>query len=517
MAGRQEPRVRRSVQDMQAEYEAGTKAPLEDLWRAWIGMASRPASDPTSFYALAGHHGAPGDYCNHQNVLFPLWHRAYMHEVEDALRSVPGCAHVTLPFWDETSSESLMKGVPWVFTRPTVELDGETIENPLRSFNFIEKLDETFDDGADYSKPVGYDTVRYPLSGLVGTALDRAETTRHNQQYADADRNVTLLNENVIAWLTADVEVFVNGQRRVSGHVKQRYEECLKAENYTAFSNLKSAQQWNFEHRPPVTSLEAPHNSIHLAVGGFELPGFDASPLAGANGDMGENDTAAYDPIFYFHHCFVDRVFWLWQREQKATQQLDIIAGYPGTEGADGQVLDLDSPLRPFTIDDGETAYTPRDCIDIETQLGYTYGPGSLDDDAGLEMLRRPAPRHARASKTVAVKGIDRAQIAGSFTISVFANIGGTSTYVGTEAVLSRWHPTTCSNCQQHLIVGAQFPLAAVDNAQMELAPQEELADTENYDVVIQTRRLPTQGGVDEEGPRGLEPQRVIEYEIEII
>jgi tyrosinase len=113
------------------------------------------------------------------------------------------------------------------------------------------------------------------------------------------------------------------------------------------------------------------------------------------------------------------------------------------------------------------------------------------------------------------VKGIDRAKIAGSFTISVFANIGGTSTYVGTEAVLSRWHPTTCSNCQQHLIVGAQFPLAAV--AQMELAPQEELANTENYDVVLQTRSLPTQDGVDEEGPRGLEPQRTIDYQIEII
>jgi hypothetical protein len=134
-----------------------------------------------------------------------------------------------------------------------------------------------------------------------------------------------------------------------------------------------------------------------------------------------------------------------------------------------------------------------------------------------LAMFRQPAPRHARASKTVAVKGIDRAKIAGSFTISVFANIGGTSTYVGTEAVLSRWHPTTCSNCQQHLIVGAQFPLAAVDDAQMELAPQEELANTANYDVVFQTRSLPTQDGVDEDGPRGLAPQRTIDYEIEII
>jgi hypothetical protein len=31
--------------------------------------------------------------------------------------------------------------------------------------------------------------------------------------------------------------------------------------------------------------------------------------------DRGENDTAGLDPIFFFHHCFVDRVFWLWQKK----------------------------------------------------------------------------------------------------------------------------------------------------------------------------------------------------------
>ena len=76
------------------------------------------------------------------------------------------------------------------------------------------------------------------------------------------------------------------------------------------------------DQAPPVVSLEAPHDSIHLAVGGFDLPSFpglpggDASPIEGANADMGENDTASLDPIFFFHHCFVDRVFWLWQKRQ---------------------------------------------------------------------------------------------------------------------------------------------------------------------------------------------------------
>ena len=67
---------------------------------------------------IGGYHGEPfrgagwgnasywGGYCNHGNVLFPTWHRAYLLRLEDALRSIPGCEDVTLPFWDETSDES---------------------------------------------------------------------------------------------------------------------------------------------------------------------------------------------------------------------------------------------------------------------------------------------------------------------------------------------------------------------------------------------------------------------------
>jgi tyrosinase len=62
-------------------------------------------------------------------------------------------------------------------------------------------------------------------------------------------------------------------------------------------------QQWNELHDAAIVALEAPHNSIHLAVGGYDVTTVagqdgDASPIVGANGDMGENDTAALDPIF---------------------------------------------------------------------------------------------------------------------------------------------------------------------------------------------------------------------------
>jgi tyrosinase len=32
-------------------------------------------------------------------------------------------------------------------------------------------------------------------------------------------------------------------------------------------------------------------------------------------GDMGQVDWAAYDPIFYSHHCQIDRLWWAWQKQ----------------------------------------------------------------------------------------------------------------------------------------------------------------------------------------------------------
>jgi tyrosinase len=488
-----QPRVRRSIDDLQYEYENGNKKPLEDVMRAWAGIKALPPDDPNSFFMIGGYHGEPfrgggwgnssywGGYCNHGNVLFPTWHRAYLVRLEDALRSIEGCGEVTLPFWDETSQSSLSNGVPWALTVETFELDGKTITNPLRSFVFNKTInDHISGDNPNYSKPAGYETVRYPLSGLVGTEADRAKTKAHNDQYPNYNRNVGLLNANIVDWLTSYIEVeqIVNGKKetvRYDTNVAKKYADCLNAPNYTVFSNTSSANEWNDNLLPgaaQVVPVESPHNSIHLAVGGYDVPtgpnAGDFSSIDGANGDMGENDTAGLDPIFFFHHCFVDRVFWLWQKRHGATDNLDIISQHPGTNSIDNQGptpgvfpnswLTMDSPLDPFRKLDA-TAYTSRDCFNIETQLGYTYGRGSLEDQAAMPM----AAASAVPVQRVHVAGINRGAIRGSFLVSAFAEIDGRMQHIGTEAVLSRWHVEGCANCQTHLEVRADIhvPVAA--------------------------------------------------------
>jgi tyrosinase len=476
-------RVRRSIEEIQEEYRGDNKKPLEDLMRAWKGIQELPPEDPRSFFMLGGYHGEPfrgagygsaaywGGYCNHGNVLFPTWHRVYLFELEEALRSIPGCGEVTLPFWDETSAGSLAGGIPWALTQQTFELDGVAIPNPLRSFTFPLTIADNVDPDNLYTKPKGYQTVRYPLSGLVGNPADTAATEAHNKRFQDDALNVQLLNQNIVNWLTS--AIVVDG-KVTKTNVHDKFVKCLDAPNYTVFSNITSMGAWNtnLAKQNQVTALESPHNSIHLAVGGFDVPGqHDYSPIPDANGDMGENNTAGFDPIFFFHHCFIDRVFWLWQQRHGATDMLEIIPQYPGTNSVDSQGptpgtppnswLTLDSPLDPFTKTDNGAPrpFTSRDCINIETQLGYTYGPGSLDTALGVE----PAAELEEEAPVVHVSGINRAAIRGSFLISAFAVVDGERQLLGTEAVLSRWDVMGCANCQTHLQAQAAFSLAPLN------------------------------------------------------
>jgi tyrosinase len=482
-------RLRRSIQELQDAYDQNDKKPLEDLMRAWKGIKELEPSDPRSFFHLGGLHGEPfrgagwgnasywGGYCNHGNVLFPTWHRVYLLKLEEALRSIPGCEEVTLPFWDETSEESLTAGIPRALTQKDFVLDGQTIPNPLRSFVFNKNIkDHISGDNPDYSKPAGYETVRYPLSGLVGPN-DIAKTKAHNALYPDYDKNVRILNQNLIDWLTSYILV---DNKPIPTNVHKKYQDCLEAPNYTVFSNTTSAAEWNdnlASGAATVVPLESPHNSIHLAVGGCDVPNYDRSPIDGANGDMGENDTAGLDPIFYFHHCFIDRVFWLWQKRHGACDQLEIIPQYPGTNSVDNQGptpgtapnswLTLASPLDPFVKEEaGATrSYTSLDCVNIETQLGYTYGPGSLEGPLALAAFEQDKPmRH------VAVSGVSRATIPGSFTVSAYAVIDGKRLHLGTEAVLSRWHVSGCANCQTHLETKAFIGMPGVEDKTVEEA-----------------------------------------------
>jgi tyrosinase len=507
--------IRRSLTDLQTAYDKGDKVPLETLMRAWKGIKELPPSEPNSFFMLGGFHGEPfrgpgetdgawwGGYCQHGTVLFPTWHRTYLYKLEQALQSIPGCEAVTLPFWDECSEDSQNNGIPRALTDQYFHLDGVRIDNPLRSFVLPVAIDDRVaqDNKSDpnspnYSKPKDYETVRYPLSGLVGTEADRKKTAEHNAGFPSYNANVKTLDANIMAWLT--LPVVSGGKTR--GMIVERFKACLDAPNYTLFSNTTSMTNWNNGHpAQPVTALENPHNFMHLAVGGFDIPAYDASPIAGANGDMGENDTAGLDPIFFFHHCFIDYTFWIWQRRNGATKAFTIDPNDPGAAyvaqvGANNQPpagadpndkMSMDTALLPFLHSDSRP-YTSADCVDIEGQLNYSYGPGSLDQfaqpAAALEAVAQEPGR------TIHVAGLDRSKIAGSFLVAAYAEQNGEHRLIGVDPILSRWDVGGCSNCQARLKATADFRVTT------------EAVEKAGVKVLLHTRR-----GVIGDAPPSLE------------
>lgn len=105
-----ESRVRSNIADLDPN---GPEIVL--LKKAFEGMMARDAEDPQSYFHIAGLHWLPGPglYCRHHENAYNPWHRAYQMKFEDALRSVPDCENVTLPYWDIASGV-----LPRVLTEP---------------------------------------------------------------------------------------------------------------------------------------------------------------------------------------------------------------------------------------------------------------------------------------------------------------------------------------------------------------------------------------------------------------
>ena len=102
----------------------------------------------------------------------------------------------------------------------------------------------------------------------------------------------------------------------------------------------------------PMPEGSRMHNQVHVWVGGSMLPG-----------------TSPNDPVFYMHHCFVDRLWADWQRKQQADGVTDLADSYqPHTGGPIGH--NIDDPMFPWH--EGEEVATARSMLDYRA-LGFRY------------------------------------------------------------------------------------------------------------------------------------------------
>ncbi|KAI9508870.1 photo-regulated tyrosinase [Russula earlei] len=303
-----------------------------------------------SHFSIGGIHGLPyvawegaggsdpnpdsqwGGYCTHGSVLFPTWHRPYValyeqvlqqnalaiaQQYQDQNRWVGAAQNLRLPYWD-WATNSIPPDV--VTSRTTVVIttpDGNrtTVSNPLYQYTF-NPIDSSF--------PQPYDSWQ--------TTIRRPD----DPNSPDASTDVSGLISDLSS-IQSDI-------------TSKTYRLLSRVHTWPAFSNHSRDDGGSASN-----SLEGIHDEIHGTVGG----------------QMGDPSVAAFDPIFFLHHCNVDRLLSLWEAVNPGTW----VTRGPAEGGTftipGDATVDVNSALTPFW--DSQTAFWASSQTQTTKILQYSY------------------------------------------------------------------------------------------------------------------------------------------------
>jgi hypothetical protein len=201
-------------------------------------------------------------YCCHNDDRFLIWHRVYLYEFELLLRKYDVYKNkqnlIMLPYlnWLVIDKKLFFVNEENI----TVYLEnGEatTIHNPLYSGRLYDE-----DDNGDYINNTN-NTNKYTVRN--GKLLKDYDCNRTKSERKDIIKALNFPNYELVS------SNFMTDKKR----------------DYTNFLIGKN-------------SLEVVHNHIHVKIGG--LFGTMTNVLA-----------APFDPIFWLHHCFIEKLFYAWQ------------------------------------------------------------------------------------------------------------------------------------------------------------------------------------------------------------
>ncbi|MDQ6775744.1 MAG: tyrosinase family protein [Actinomycetota bacterium] len=336
-------RVRKNI----ASLSAGE---ITALQAAFTGVMARDASQADSYFAIAGLHGKPGNWCLHHEDRFNPWHRVYLKQFEDALRSIPGCQDLTLPYWDLTTP------LPDLLQQP-----------PFASYTLPQAVP---------GEPFPFTTVRN----------DPATITQN------------LTDNGVFNDITTSLAQSLWGAYNLSG--------------YQDFS------------------IQA-HDGGHVSIG----------PT------MADQDVASYDPVFWFYHCNLDRLWLQWQQKVGGTT----LAGFKSTLSSG----DTDWLSAPFNALPPSTT-----TADESIAFGISYDDGvagaekvALENKAGSIEAARTFSIKRSSPVSVRVKDIDRLSIPGSFVVSLLAD----GAPIAKRAFFQRKSPRDCETCKKLPLINIDF------------------------------------------------------------
>lgn len=190
------------------------------------------------------------------------------------------------------------------------------------------------------------------------------------------------------------------GEPSLSGSIQDQVTRLFLPSSFQNFAEFATTRHGSPSNPAGWLSIETIHNCIHEFVGGVDN---------NAQGHMADLGTAAFDPIFWLHHCNVDRQLAMYQASNGKGHWWD--GAFPTTDPKPND------PLFPFHTDAVRTHFT-SDMLRDWTQWGYTYDtlqkPGSDGLDASPADLRQHITekygvlRRALRNVDQGMKGLDK-------------------------------------------------------------------------------------------------------------
>ncbi|KAJ6103635.1 Concanavalin A-like lectin/glucanases superfamily [Penicillium sp. IBT 16267x] len=344
-----------------------------------------------SYFQVAGIHGQPNvpwdepidskdakgrGYCTHNNILFPIWHRAYLALYEQRLYEimtqeiVPNFAEDQrpqwqeaaegwrLPFWDwgiSTSVPDLCK-YPFTFVPKADGTGEESISNPLFQFRMPNNKPMSYYGMDDFKDPWVEDGDMLYFGECVGTTRwpDEGETASgsHTWKYGVVN------NYKVQEALKKPQWVADSPYGQPAEMVYRLLTVPMEYNTFATTAQLSENQEVTND-----INIEYLHNNIHGWVGGD------------LNGHMSQIPVATFDPMFWLHHCNIDRIFALWQalNPDKWIEKSTVNSFFQEIIGLEvGNEITPNTGLRPFHKDTTGTLMKPTD-VRYPYKLGHTY------------------------------------------------------------------------------------------------------------------------------------------------
>ena len=253
----------------------------------------------------------------HRGPAFLPWHREFLFRLERDLQRVAGDPNLGLPYWDWTvDAPAVNQAANAIPPAPVPSLSLETLVGPNgepQSFDIV--ISGPFD-------PNAWRTVND--FGRQSDFLQRTygRNTRNSTAHLPTQQDV----DNALA--------------------SQVYDGAPWDESAPGFRNLLEGWQVSVGNPPGL------HNLVHVWVGGSMGPG-----------------TSPNDPIFFLHHCNIDRIWAQWQARNNRT-----VADYlPQAGGPCGH--NLADPMYPWDGIATADIVTPEDVWDYQTSRGFDYDP----------------------------------------------------------------------------------------------------------------------------------------------